>query len=432
MVTTKQPWSDVLTDPTRGGSQNLYNLLAGIGEGGQADPTGKFAMGPQNAFSDEQMRKFQTSGLRNLQAGNRAFNAGAGMSAAARGVAGPDLATMLGNQQSANTRDTLANMQWQAQQAGQKLGMDQYDQLLKALGIVGPQATTESQQSLDALLAGLQGGEATGTGEGTADAGYTTAAQRQAAAELAEKTREFGEEQSLEKLLEGYQEETGTTAEQRQAEAELAQLAEQFGLTQEQARTLAGYEEATGTTAEQRQAAAELAEKTREFGEEQSLEKLLEGYQEETGTTAEQRQAEAELKQERILAGYEEETGTTYEQRQSKTLNAINVANSLLQNPNLNQYEAGTGSHDEEWRYTEQAIALRKQINAQYEIMGLEAPFDEDDMDENKWRSGNTPLTFDQNATYNLQQQLYNLWNRTTGTTSTVSPTGGGNWNVRY
>ena len=358
MVTTKQPWSDVLTDPTRGGSQNLYNLLAGIGEGGQADPTGKFAMGPQNAFSDEQMRKFQTSGLRNLQAGNRAFNAGAGMSAAARGVAGPDLATMLGNQQSANTRDTLANMQWQAQQAGQKLGMDQYDQLLKALGIVGPQATTESQQSLDALLAGLQGGEATGTGEGTADAGYTTAAQRQAAAELAEKTREFGEEQSLEKLLEGYQEETGTTAEQRQAEAE--------------------------------------------------------------------------LKQERILAGYEEETGTTYEQRQSKTLNAINVANSLLQNPNLNQYEAGTGSHDEEWRYTEQAIALRKQINAQYEIMGLEAPFDEDDMDENKWRSGNTPLTFDQNATYNLQQQLYNLWNRTTGTTSTVSPTGGGNWNVRY
>jgi len=373
MVTTKQPWSDVLTDPTRGGSQNLYNLLAGIGEGGQADPTGKFAMGPQNAFSDEQMRKFQTSGLRNLQAGNRAFNAGAGMSAAARGVAGPDLATMLGNQQSANTRDTLANMQWQAQQAGQKLGMDQYDQLLKALGIVGPQATTESQQSLDALLAGLQGGEATGTGEGTADAGYTTAAQRQAAAELAEKTREFGEEQSLKKLLEGYQEETGTTAAQRQAEAELAQLAEQFGLTQEQARKLAGYEEATGTTAEQRQAEAELAQRKAEATQEAT----------QHGTE--------EANKISIAANEIAQRGTELSQTNARSM-AETLLNEGMRTGMLNQYTTGSSGNQINWKWSDACISARKSINQLYEKIGLPKPFD-DNAVSSQSHNGTPPVT---------------------------------------
>ena len=336
MVTTKQPWSDVLTDPTRGGSQNLYNLLAGIGEGGQADPTGKFAMGPQNAFSDEQMRKFQTSGLRNLQAGNRAFNAGAGMSAAARGVAGPDLATMLGNQQSANTRDTLANMQWQAQQAGQKLGMDQYDQLLKALGIVGPQATTESQQSLDALLAGLQGGEATGTGEGTADAGYTTAAQRQ-------------------------------------AEAELAQLAEQFGLTQEQARKLAGYEEATGTTAEQRQAEAELAQRKAEATQEAT----------QHGTE--------EANKISIAANEIAQRGTELSQTNARSM-AETLLNEGMRTGMLNQYTTGSSGNQINWKWSDACISARKSINQLYEKIGLPKPFD-DNAVSSQSHNGTPPVT---------------------------------------
>lgn len=114
------------------------------------------AAGPQNAFSPAMMEYFKQQALKNLATSNQQAMQGIAQSQAARGIAGPNVASIMGNQLDATRQSALANMQMEAEKAGQTLGLQQYQAQTAQEGMLGGLAGDQQARDLQALLAGVK------------------------------------------------------------------------------------------------------------------------------------------------------------------------------------------------------------------------------------------------------------------------------------
>ncbi len=140
------PWA---WQPTSNATTSLLNNQ-------YASTLGALPSSPGNAFSPQDMQSFETDATNKLQTSQRQTQAGLAQGQAARGIAGPNAASTMGAENDAARQSALANMEWQAQQAGKTLGLQQYQAQTNAVGTLGNQLLQNQGQQNDLLLAGVQ------------------------------------------------------------------------------------------------------------------------------------------------------------------------------------------------------------------------------------------------------------------------------------
>lgn len=104
------------------------------------------AKGPQNAFNAQQLGAFHTQGLEQLQGQQGQMQAGLGAGQAARGIAGPSMASVYGVGNDAANRGALAKGQLESWLAGANLGNQQYQNQVSGFNAMGNLANAESQR----------------------------------------------------------------------------------------------------------------------------------------------------------------------------------------------------------------------------------------------------------------------------------------------
>lgn len=138
-------WSPVSTRSY--GGQSLADQLGSM--------TGTIAKGPQNAYTPDMMSKYRQQGLNNLQAQNQAANAGIGQASSARGVAGPNIGSLLASMNSAGNRGALANSAFDAELAGQQQGVSNYNSSVAGYGALGNEISNQNTREMALINMGL-------------------------------------------------------------------------------------------------------------------------------------------------------------------------------------------------------------------------------------------------------------------------------------
>lgn len=113
----------------RNGIYNKWGDYGGLNGALQTMYQGPNALqnGPQNAWGQAQMQNFRTQALNTLGQNNRQTMAGYANANAGRGVAGNSLGGIMSQQNAVQNAGAVANSGWEAQQAGQALGLNQYN-----------------------------------------------------------------------------------------------------------------------------------------------------------------------------------------------------------------------------------------------------------------------------------------------------------------
>lgn len=106
----------------------------------------RVAQGPQNAFNPAQLAALNAQGLQQLRANQSALNAGAGQSAAARGIAGPNFGTLFGGANNAANRGALAQGDLNARLKGLEMGNQQYQSFANAANQMGALGAQEADR----------------------------------------------------------------------------------------------------------------------------------------------------------------------------------------------------------------------------------------------------------------------------------------------